>query len=37
VGYGPFSLCVIHKKCLCPSGEIKRQMKMMILFFSQMY
>jgi hypothetical protein len=25
VGYGPFSLCVIHKDGLCPSsGDIKR-------------
>jgi hypothetical protein len=21
VGYGPFSLCVIHKESLCPSSE----------------
>jgi hypothetical protein len=26
VGYGPFSLCVIHKEGLCPnSGDINRQ------------
>jgi hypothetical protein len=27
VGYGPFSLCVIHKEGLCPtSGDINRLM-----------
>jgi hypothetical protein len=27
VGYGPFSLCVIHKEGLCPSsGNINRLM-----------
>jgi hypothetical protein len=32
VGYSPFSLCVIHKEGLCPSGGIKRltMMKMRI-------
>jgi hypothetical protein len=30
VGYGPFSLCVIHKKGLCPSsGDINRLMMML--------
>jgi hypothetical protein len=30
VGYGPFSLCVIHKEGLCPSsGNINRLMMMM--------
>jgi hypothetical protein len=30
VGYGPFSLCVIHKEGLCPSsGNINRLMAMM--------
>jgi hypothetical protein len=29
VGYGPFSLCVIHKEGLCPSsGDINRLMVM---------
>jgi hypothetical protein len=33
VGYGLFSLCVIHKEDLCPSsGDINRLM-MMIYFF----
>jgi hypothetical protein len=32
VGYGPFSLCVIHKEGLCPSSEdINRLMMMMNL------
>jgi hypothetical protein len=32
VGYGPFSLCVIHKEGLCPSsGDINRLMMMMTL------
>jgi hypothetical protein len=26
VGYGPFSLCVIHKEGLCPCGDINRLM-----------
>jgi hypothetical protein len=27
VGYGPFTLCVIHKEVLCPSsGDINRLM-----------
>jgi hypothetical protein len=31
VGYGPFSLCVIHKEGLCPSsGDINRLMNMMM-------
>jgi hypothetical protein len=31
VGYGPFSLCVIHKEGLCPSsGDINR-LKMMMM------
>jgi hypothetical protein len=31
VGYGPFSLWVIHKEGLCPSsGDINRLMMMMI-------
>jgi hypothetical protein len=31
VGYGPFSLCVIHKEGLCPSiGDINRLMMMMM-------
>jgi hypothetical protein len=30
VGYGPFSLCVIHKEGLCPSsGDINRLVMMM--------
>jgi hypothetical protein len=30
-GYGPFSLCVIHKEDLCPSsGEFNRLMMLMI-------
>jgi hypothetical protein len=30
VGYGPFSLCVIHKEGLCPSsGDVNRLMMMM--------
>jgi hypothetical protein len=30
-GYGPFSLCIIHKKGLCPSsGDINRLMMMII-------
>jgi hypothetical protein len=33
VGYGPFSLCVIHKEGLCPSsGDINRLMMMNKLF-----
>jgi hypothetical protein len=32
VGYGPFSLWVIHKEGLCPSsGDINRLMMMMTL------
>jgi hypothetical protein len=32
VGYGPFSLCVIHKEGLCPSsGDINRLMVMMMM------
>jgi hypothetical protein len=31
VGYGPFSLCVIHKEGLCPSSDdINRLMMMMM-------
>jgi hypothetical protein len=31
VGYGPFSLCVIHKEGLCPSsGDINRLMMMVL-------
>jgi hypothetical protein len=31
VGYDPFSLCVIHKKGLCPSsGDINRLMMIVI-------
>jgi hypothetical protein len=31
VGYGPFSLCVIHKEVLCPSnGDINGLMMMII-------
>jgi hypothetical protein len=39
VGYGPLSLCVIHKEGLCPSsGEIKRLMMMIFLIlFSCFY
>jgi hypothetical protein len=34
VGYGLFSLCVIHKKGLCPSsGDIHRLMMMMTCNF----
>jgi hypothetical protein len=33
VGYGPFSLCVIHKEGLCPSsGDINRLMVISFLF-----
>jgi hypothetical protein len=29
VGYGPFSLCMIYRECLCPSsGDINRLMMM---------
>jgi hypothetical protein len=32
VGYGPFSLCVIHKEGLCPSsGDINRLMLMKVV------
>jgi hypothetical protein len=32
VGYGPVSLCVIHKEGLCPSsGDINRQMMKILL------
>jgi hypothetical protein len=32
VGYGTFSLCVIHKEGLCPSsGDINRLMMMMMM------
>jgi hypothetical protein len=32
VGYGPLSLCVIHKKGLCPSsGGINKLMMMMMM------
>jgi hypothetical protein len=32
VGYGAFSLCIIHKKCLCLSSEhINRLMMMMMM------
>jgi hypothetical protein len=32
VGYGPFSLCVIHREGLCPnSGDINRLMMMMMM------
>jgi hypothetical protein len=32
VGYGPFSLCVIHKEGLCPSsGDIKRLMMVVMM------
>jgi hypothetical protein len=31
VGYGPFSLCVIHKEGLCPSsGDINRLVMIMM-------
>jgi hypothetical protein len=34
VGYGPFSLCVIHKEGLCPSsGDINRLMMIMMMSF----
>jgi hypothetical protein len=34
VGYGPFSLCVIHKEGLCPSsGDLNRLMMMMMIIF----
>jgi hypothetical protein len=34
VGYGPFSLWVIHKEGLCPSsGDINRLMMMMMINF----
>jgi hypothetical protein len=28
VGYGPFSLCVIHKEGLCPSSEDINRLRM---------
>jgi hypothetical protein len=32
VGYGPFSLCVIHKEGLCPSsGDINGLMMIMMM------
>jgi hypothetical protein len=38
VGYGPFSLYVIHKEGLCPSsGDINRLMMMMKGFISRLY
>jgi hypothetical protein len=34
VGYGPFSLCVIHKKGMCPSsGDINTLMTMISYLF----
>jgi hypothetical protein len=34
VGYGQFSLCVIHKKALCPScGDINRLMMIILLLY----
>jgi hypothetical protein len=34
VGYGPFSLCIIHKEGLCPSsGDIKRLMMMKWIYY----
>jgi hypothetical protein len=34
VGYGPFSLCIIHKEGLCPSnGDINRLMMMIFFYF----
>jgi hypothetical protein len=36
VGYGLFSLCVIHKEYLCPSsGDINKLMMMMIYVIFQ--
>jgi hypothetical protein len=36
VGYGPFSLWVIHKEGLCPSsGDINRLMMMMMMVSEQ--
>jgi hypothetical protein len=36
VGYGPFSLCVIHKEGLCPSsGDINRLIMMMTMKLCQ--
>jgi hypothetical protein len=36
VGYGPFSLCVIHKESLCPSSrDINRLMMMMMMMMKQ--
>jgi hypothetical protein len=35
-GYGPFSLCVIHKEGLCPSsGDTNRLMMMMMTFHKE--
>jgi hypothetical protein len=31
VGYGPFSLCVIEKKGLCPSNEVINMLMMIIM------
>jgi hypothetical protein len=37
VGYGPFSLCVIHREGLCPnSGDINRLMMMMMMMMKGM-
>jgi hypothetical protein len=37
VGYGPFSLWVIHKERLCPtSGDINRLMMMMMMTYFEL-
>jgi hypothetical protein len=34
VGYGPFSLCVIHKEGLCPSSRDNNRLMMMMYHLS---
>jgi hypothetical protein len=31
LGYGPFSLCVLHKEDLCPSSRIINTLMMMMM------
>jgi hypothetical protein len=38
VGYGPFSLCVIHKEGLCPSrGDINRLVMVVTIVLLGLY
>jgi hypothetical protein len=37
VGYGPFSLCVIHKEGLCPSSKDINRLMMMIYLYMYIY